>query len=126
MIMVRCAVMIALLSASCGGSGPATAPTPPAIETKAATAEVAATSPSSSTLSSTVFRIEGMVCEGCAQAAQQTLKDVAGVQDVTIDFQNGTARVEYDPARTNADELALAVEKVERSPAPPFRVTRRE
>jgi mercuric ion binding protein len=79
-----------------------------------------------SALANATLSIDGMVCESCAQAVHKVLANVAGVDVVEVDFQRRTARVQFDPTRTTVAQLAIAVEQVSRSPAPPFRVTARE
>jgi len=69
---------------------------------------------------------EGMLCQGCARAAERALANVPGVSVARVDFEHRSATVEFDPRRTNADALVGALEHLDRSPSPPFRVTRRE
>lgn len=78
----------------------------------------------SSEVQRATLTIEGMVCQGCAEAAKQTLEKVAGVVSAETDFQSGTA-TSSDPGRTNVDALAAAIEGVDRDPAPAFQVTAR-
>lgn len=113
----------------CDGSSRAAAP---ASEEAAQPSTKAAPVPngaSSSATSSEVQRaalmIEGMVCQGCAEAAKQTLSRIDGVVSAETDFQAGTATVAFDPSKTNVDALAAAIEGVDRDPAPAFRVTAR-
>ena len=51
--------------------------------------------------------IEGMTCEHCVRAVRGRLEQTEGVKvdDVTI----GSATVEYDPAKTNVDEIETAI-----------------
>lgn len=51
--------------------------------------------------------IEGMTCEHCVRAVRGRLEQTEGVKvdDVTI----GAAVVEYDPAKTNVDEIETAI-----------------
>lgn len=51
--------------------------------------------------------IEGMTCEHCVRAVRGRLEQTEGVKvdDVTI----GAATVEYDPAKTNVDEIETAI-----------------
>ncbi len=81
--------------------------------------------PTSSEVRRATLTIEGMVCQGCAEAAKQTLQKVAGVVSAETDFQAGTATVSFDPGQPNVDALAAAIEGVDRDPAPAFRVTAR-
>nr|HMR11789.1 heavy-metal-associated domain-containing protein [Polyangiaceae bacterium] len=81
--------------------------------------------PTSSEVRPATLTIEGMVCQGCAEAAKQTLQKVAGVVSAETDVQSGTATVSFDPGKTNVDVLVAAIEGVDRDPAPAFRVTSR-
>ncbi|MBX3387787.1 MAG: heavy-metal-associated domain-containing protein [Phycisphaeraceae bacterium] len=85
----------------------------------------ASNSATSSEVQRATLTIEGMVCQGCAEAAKQTLSRIDGVVSVETDFQAGTAMVAFDPSKTNVDALAAAIEGVDRDPAPAFRVTAR-
>ena len=51
--------------------------------------------------------IEGLTCEHCVRAVRGRLEQTEGVKvdDVTI----GAATVEYDPAKTNVDEIETAI-----------------
>lgn len=98
---------------------PATVEEPPPEPSAAATTTAA---PASSE-SETVLHIDGMVCEGCANAAKGCLEGVDGVTHVDLSFQDGTARVRFDSGRTSAQALASAIEAVDRGAAPPLRVT---
>ena len=48
--------------------------------------------------------IEGMTCEHCVRAVKDRLRNTAGVEVERVAI--GSADVRYDPAATNADELA--------------------
>ena len=53
------------------------------------------------------FRIEGMTCERCGRAVRGRLERTAGVR--VDDVKVGTATIEYDPAKTNIDDLEEAI-----------------
>lgn len=42
------------------------------------------------------YQIEGMKCEGCAKTVQETLAQVVGVTEVTVDLNEKTATVTGD------------------------------
>ncbi|VAX42416.1 hypothetical protein MNBD_PLANCTO02-2154, partial [hydrothermal vent metagenome] len=46
-------------------------------------------------MNQTVFKIEGMSCEGCAESATEAITEVLGVSSVNVDFKSGTATVKY-------------------------------
>lgn len=58
-----------------------------------------------------VLTIEGMHCEGCAETIKALLSVEAGVKASTVSFQEGNARVLYDPAAVDEKKLAAAIEK---------------
>lgn len=70
------------------------------------------------------LEIEGMVCEGCARAVEESLASIDGVQSVHADHHEGIVVVAFDPSRTDVDVLLGAVQGIERQPALPFRVAK--
>src|SRR3546814_858162 len=56
----------------------------------------------------TTFAIENMTCAMCPVTVKRAMEGVAGVSEVSIDFEAKTARASYDPRRTNADAIAAA------------------
>lgn len=52
-----------------------------------------------------VLKIEGMDCDGCAQAIGRSLKRIHGVRDVQIDWQSGGGEVSFDPALTSEEAI---------------------
>lgn len=55
-----------------------------------------------------VFKIANMTCPTCPITVKTAIMGVAGVSGVTIDFAAKTARVKFDPARTNTRIIATA------------------
>lgn len=51
--------------------------------------------------------IEGMTCEHCVRAVRGRLEQTAGVK--VGDVQVGSASIEYDPAKTNLDDIEMAI-----------------
>jgi copper chaperone CopZ len=66
--------------------------------------------------------IEGVVCESCAAAVQQSLESAPGVSFAEVDLASGTAVAVFDPAETSVETLASRLEAVDRGRAPPIRV----
>ena len=66
------------------------------------------------------LKIEGMHCDGCAQTIRRLIERKPGVKTTTVSFEDGAARVLYDPAATDENRLIAAVEK------PGFRVVARD
>ena len=71
-------------------------------------------------MKTTVFKIEGMSCDGCANTVKNALEKEAGVQSVSVSFAARDARVAYDPQSVAEERLVAAIEK------PGFRVTGRD
>ena len=51
--------------------------------------------------------IEGMTCEHCVRAVRGRLEHTAGVK--VNDVQVGAATLEYDPSKTNVDDIEEAI-----------------
>jgi copper chaperone len=51
--------------------------------------------------------IEGMSCEHCVRAVRGRLERTPGVK--VDDVQVGTATLEFDPAKTNVDDIEEAI-----------------
>lgn len=66
------------------------------------------------------LKIEGMRCDGCAQTIRGLIEREPGVKTTTVSFEDGAARVLYDPATVDENRLVAAVEK------PGFRVVARD
>lgn len=57
------------------------------------------------------LEIQGMHCEGCAHIIQNVLQRLDGVQTTAVSYDDGAARVLYDPGRVTGERIAGAVEK---------------
>lgn len=55
------------------------------------------------------LKIEGMSCGHCVASVRRALEGIAGVQAERVDV--GSASVAFDPARTDARQIAQAVEE---------------
>lgn len=51
--------------------------------------------------------IEGMSCEHCVRAVRSRLERTEGVK--VGDVQVGSAKLDYDPAKTNVDDIEEAI-----------------
>ncbi len=56
------------------------------------------------------MNVQGMTCGGCVASVTRVLKAVPGVTDVAVTLSPGTAKVTFDPAKTQAAALRSAVE----------------
>lgn len=57
-------------------------------------------------------RIDGMVCGGCAEAAQKALEGIDGVRSAEVSFEEGLAKVVCDPG-VSADKILAVLHNVE-------------
>ena len=66
------------------------------------------------------LKIEGMNCNGCANTIKALVEKQPGVQMATVSFDEGQARILYDPREIGEDRLVAVVQQ------PGFRVVGRE
>jgi copper chaperone len=59
-------------------------------------------------MNTVALKIGGMSCGHCVKAVRGALTAVAGVELERVEV--GSARVRFDPARTDADRIRMAVE----------------
>ncbi|GCB05251.1 heavy-metal-associated domain-containing protein [Ralstonia sp. SET104] len=57
------------------------------------------------------FKVEGMHCTGCAAMIQVLLERSAGVRKASVSFDEGEARVLYDPQTICEARLAALIEQ---------------
>jgi copper chaperone CopZ len=56
-----------------------------------------------------IIPVEGMSCSTCEVAVRRALQRVDGVQSAHVSVATKNATVDYDPARTDAEEIAKAI-----------------
>ena len=71
-------------------------------------------------MKTTIFRIEGMNCDACANTIKNLVEKEPGVRMASVSFTDRQARVLYDPQAIQEDRLVAAIQK------PGFRVVGRE
>ncbi len=59
-----------------------------------------------------VLKVEGMTCAACVRAVEDSLRNVPGVSEATVNLAAGQAAVAFDPERATPEELARAVADV--------------
>ncbi|WP_373073366.1 mercuric transport protein MerTP [Zeaxanthinibacter enoshimensis] len=57
------------------------------------------------------FKISGMTCTGCEAHIDHEVNKVPGIFSTTVSYENGNALVEFDPAKTSAEEIETAIAK---------------
>ena len=55
------------------------------------------------------YRIGGMTCDACAKHIEHAVQQVPGVQAVTVSYDQGTAQVRFDAAKSPAAQVAQAI-----------------
>ena len=68
----------------------------------------------------TIFKIEGMNCDACADTIKSLVEKEPGVRMASVSFNDRQARVLYDPRFVEEERLVDAIQK------PGFRVVGRE
>ena len=71
-------------------------------------------------MKTTIFKIEGMNCDACANAIKSVVEKEPGVRTASVSFNDRQARVLYDPKFVEEERLVDAIQK------PGFRVAGRE
>jgi mercuric ion transport protein len=56
-----------------------------------------------------IIRVEGMSCATCELAVRNALKRVNGIASAHVSVATKNAIIDYDPAKTNPDELVAAI-----------------
>lgn len=59
----------------------------------------------------TIFKVEGLSCQGCANAVTNVLNDVNGVQSAVVDLDIASAQVDFDETLTNFETMHAAVDE---------------
>ncbi len=62
-------------------------------------------------MNTVIFRLEGMHCTGCAETIRTLLERTAGVRKAIVSFDQGEARILYDPQATSEAQLVAAIGK---------------
>lgn len=57
------------------------------------------------------FDVYGMTCAACQAAVERGVKKVDGIQAVDVSLLSNTMKVEYDPSKTNPEQIVKAVEQ---------------
>jgi copper chaperone CopZ len=71
-------------------------------------------------MKTTIFQIEGMNCDACANTIKNLVEKENGVRMASVSFSDRQARVLYDPQAVAEDRIVDAIQK------PGFKVIARE
>lgn len=62
-------------------------------------------------MKTTIFKIEGMACDACANTIKSLVEKEPGVRMASASFNDRLARVLYDPQAVAEDRLVDAIQK---------------
>jgi len=57
-----------------------------------------------------IIKIEGMTCGGCVNSVKNVLQKIPGVSSVDVSLEQGSAKVQYDAAKTDTSQFREAIE----------------
>ena len=60
-------------------------------------------------MKTTIFKIDGMHCEGCARTVRALISTTPGVQNATVSFKTLEARILFDPQAVSEDHLTATI-----------------
>ena len=61
-------------------------------------------------METTIIKVKGMTCGGCVASVERVLRELEGVENVSVSLDNQEAEVEFDRDRVTADALRAAIE----------------
>ncbi|MDE2061754.1 MAG: heavy-metal-associated domain-containing protein [Bradyrhizobium sp.] len=61
-------------------------------------------------MKTTIFKIDGMNCDGCADSIQSFLERESGVRMASVSFADRQARVLFDPQAVEEDHLVDVIQ----------------
>jgi Cu+-exporting ATPase len=62
--------------------------------------------------------VTGMHCGSCVALVEESLTELAGVSEASVDLDSGRAVVRYDPAALGVDDLSATVAEAGYSATP--------
>jgi copper chaperone CopZ len=63
-------------------------------------------------MNAVTLKIEDMHCDGCAAKIQTALERSTGVRKASVSFDDGEARVLYDPEAVAESQLIATIENI--------------
>ena len=59
-----------------------------------------------------ILKVKGMHCAACASIIEKTLKKIAGVENVEVNYGNETTKISFDETKTSIVELSKKIERI--------------
>ncbi len=60
----------------------------------------------------TVYHAPDIECDGCAQAIQNALGRLVGIEDVTVDIDKKTVHITHDPQTVTEETVLSALDRI--------------
>lgn len=60
-------------------------------------------------METTVIKIKGMTCMGCARSVTNILQGIAGVSSAGVSLEQAQATIQYDAAKTGVNQFKTAI-----------------
>lgn len=57
-----------------------------------------------------VLNVEGMSCQHCKMAVENAIRELDGISEVTVNLEQKTVTVSYDPGKVSKANLVQAIE----------------
>lgn len=57
------------------------------------------------------LKVEGMSCHHCVNAIEESVGQLAGVNNVAVDLKNGTVAVDYNETAVNLETIKKEIEE---------------
>ena len=58
------------------------------------------------------FHVEGIVCTGCAMDMENIMLEMDGVEEATVNYQDGIFSITYDPGEIEAKTITKKVKNL--------------
>lgn len=59
---------------------------------------------------SQAFKVKGMHCASCASIIERTIKKIDGVEDISVNYGNESAKITFDASKVNPEYLSQKIE----------------
>lgn len=103
--------LLAILLAACQ-QAPATKTAPAQVASEPSKEQPTVTTVSLENASTADLKIDGMMCAvGCAAKIEKNLADTPGVLEATIDFDNASGKIIFDPQLLSTEAIIGVVEQ---------------
>ncbi|MDQ2086048.1 heavy metal-associated domain-containing protein [Herbivorax sp. ANBcel31] len=63
-------------------------------------------------MESTVFNVPTLSCSACSDKIQESVREIKGIGDLSVDLKSQQLKVEYNPSDINPDEIKKHISKM--------------